>query len=223
MTNPGVPVTAAAVVFGDMAKTAAALAGAISSDQVARAVCPVLQGLPAAARATAIQEAGVVGAGLLDLDLGSLLVAGWRKYTALTQAARRTTEMPGREEIVNIATHQISVVSHPDVELLVNEVRAAMINFDLTVEFEVTALTGVIRSGRLVALGSGRCATTVSVAIEGVPVATRTAEFDLNPLIRLGNGIPLLPAPSTSAALPGRSLQTTAPQSLRPAPHRGYP
>lgn len=199
MTSPAAPVTACVVAFGDVANAATALAGAISSEQVARTVHPVLRDLPAAARNTAIREAGAVGAELLDLDLGGLVVAGWRKYAALTQAARRTLDTPGREEIVNVVTHRISVASQPNVELLVNEVRAALINMDVRLEFEVTALTAVIRSGRLVALGSGRCETTASVAVEDVEVATRTAEFDLRLLVAVGDGIPLLP-PAAPAA-----------------------
>jgi tetrahydromethanopterin S-methyltransferase subunit E len=102
--------------------------------------------------------------------------------------------MPGREEIVDVITHRIGVASHPSVELLVNEVRVTTINFALMLEFEVKALTAVIRAGSIVALESGTCATTASIAVEGVTVASRTADFGLPVLVHLGDGIPLLPA-----------------------------
>jgi hypothetical protein len=192
MMDTASPITARAVIFGEKEKAVAGLAQALSSGQGTETVNPALQGLSQATRNAAIREISSVGAGLLELDLSALLVAGWRKYTALTQAARRTAAMPGSEEIVDIVTHRISVISHPNVELLVNDVRVTTVNFDLRIEFEVKALTAVVRSGRIVALDSGRCEVTGIVAIEGVVVATRTAELDLHLLVHLGDGIPLL-------------------------------
>ena len=193
MTHTDSPVTARVVVFGEMEDAVARLGDAISSGRAGEALYPALAGMSAATRDAAIREISTIGAGLLDLDLSGLLIAGWRKYTALTQAARRTLAMPGCEEIVDIVTHRISVASHPNVEVLLNEVRVTTVNFDLALEFEVKALTAVIRSGQIVALDSGRCEITARVAIEGLTVASRSAEFDLHLLIRLGNGIPLIP------------------------------
>jgi hypothetical protein len=195
MRQQSAQITARIMVFGEMANATAALAQAISSDQ---AVYPALQGLSAVTRNTAIREISTVGAELLDLDLGSLLVTGWRRYSTLVQAARRTAAMPGRAEIVDIVTHRINVACHPSVELLINDVRMMMVNLDLTLEFEIKALAAVVKAGQIVALDSGRSETTASVAIEGIPVATRTADFDLHLLVHLGTGIPLLPPPQNS-------------------------
>ena len=203
MTGQGAPVTACGMIFGERQNAVGALAQAVSSGRTGRN--PALQGLTAATRDTAIREVAVIGAELLDLDLGGLLVTGWRKYATLVQAARRTAAMPGREEIVDIITHRIGAVSHPSVELLVNEVRVTTVNFALMLEFEVRALTAVIRAGHVVALESGICATTASIAVEGVTVASRTAEFGLPVLIHLGSGIPLLPTQNP----PQAPLQTT--------------
>ena len=193
MTGQAPPVTACGMIFGETENAAAALSQAISSGRTGGASHPALQGLSPATRDAAIREVSALGAELLALDLGGLLVTGWRKYATLVQAARRTAAMPGREEIVDVITHRIGVTSHPSVELLVNEVRVTTIDLALMLEFEVRALTVVIRGGHVVALESGTCATTASVAVEGVTVASRTAEFGLLVLLRLGNGIPLLP------------------------------
>jgi hypothetical protein len=200
MTHTDSPITARVIVFGETDDAVAGLAQAISAGQAGETLYPALQGLSAATRNAAIREISTIGAGLLELDLSALLVMGWRKYATLTQAARWTAAMPGSEEIVDIVTHRISVASHPNIEVLINEVRVTTVNFDLVLEFEVKALTAVIRSGRIVALDSGRCEITARVAIEGSTVASRTAEVDLHLLIRLGNGIPLTPDAQTMNA-----------------------
>jgi hypothetical protein len=200
MTGQAPPVTACGMIFGETENAVAALSQAISSGRTGGASHPALQGLSPATRNTAIREVSSLGAELLALDLGGLLVTGWRKYATLVQAARRTAAMPGREEIVDVITHRIGVASHPSVELLVNEVRVTTINFALMLEFEVKALTAVIRAGNIVALESGTCATTASIAVEGVTVASRTAEFGLPVLLHLGGGIPLLPPPNPPQA-----------------------
>jgi hypothetical protein len=186
------PITARAVVFGEMENAVAGLAQAISSGQGRGNVYSSLQGLSEPTRNAAIREISAIGAGLLELDLSGLLVAGWQKYKTLAQAARRTAALPGSEEIVEVVTHQISVTSRPNVELLINDIRVTTVNFELQLEFDVKALTAVIRSGRIVALESGRCDITGRVAIEGMVVVTRTAKFDLRLLVHVGNGIPLL-------------------------------
>jgi hypothetical protein len=205
MTGQASPVTACGMIFGGTENAVAALSLAISSGRTGGASHPALQGLSLETRTTAIREVSSIGAELLALDLGGLLVTGWRKYATLVQAARRTAAMPGREEIVDVITHRVGVAAHPSVELLVNEVRVTTINFGLTLEFEVKALTAVIRAGDVVALESGTCATTASIAVEGVTVASRTAEFGLPALIHLGDGIPLLPTPNP----PQAPLQTS--------------
>jgi hypothetical protein len=70
----------------------------LSSGQLGAA----LRELPEPTRDAAVRELSTIGAGLLDLEVGSLLVIGWRNYSALTDAARRTAEAPGSEEIVDI-------------------------------------------------------------------------------------------------------------------------
>ncbi|GAB2861833.1 hypothetical protein GCM10027176_74730 [Actinoallomurus bryophytorum] len=205
MTGHASPITACGMIFGETENAVAALSQAISAGRTGGAGHPALQGLSLATRDTAIREVSTIGAELLSPDLGGLLVTGWRKYATLVQAARRTAAMPGREEIVDVITHRIGVAAHPSVELLVNEVRVTTINFALMLELEIRALTAVIKAGHVVALESGTCATTASIAVEGVTVAIRTAEFGLPMLIHVGDGIPLLPAPNP----PRTPLQTT--------------
>lgn len=190
MTSPGSPVTACGVLFGGKDDAARELARAVTPERLGRH--SALGRLSLTTQHTAARELSVVGAEMIDFDLGFLLVSGWRKYSTLLQAARRTAAAPGSEEIVDILTHRIGVASHPSVELLVDEVRVATVRFGLTLDFVIRALAAVVRRGAIVAVTSGRCETTAALAIEGVTVASHTVEHDLRLLVRVGSGIPLL-------------------------------
>ena len=54
---------------------------------------------------------------LVDLDLGDLLVAGWRRHSRLVEAARRTLAAPGTEEVALLAPDRVTSVHHPHVDL----------------------------------------------------------------------------------------------------------
>ncbi|GAB3978289.1 hypothetical protein GCM10029978_070600 [Actinoallomurus acanthiterrae] len=209
------PVTARVVLFGTD-DAVARLTRDLSSGPADATLGSALRGLSAAVRETATREIATVGAGLLELDLGGLLVTGWQRYRALVEAGHRTAAAPGRQEIVDILTHRIGVSANPHVDLLVNDVRVATIHFGLGLEFQVRALTAVVRAGRIVALESGRCKVTASLSIEGVEVASRSAESDLRLLVHVGAGIPLVPeAPDVNAPPPGHGFPG--------APRRGGP
>lgn len=186
-------VTVRSVVFDDVENAVSLVGRAVSSGEVGDTLHTALRDVSAAARRAAVREVGAVGAEFLDLDLADLLAKGWQRYADLVKAARRTVARPSSEEIVDIANQSFTVESTSYAEVYVDGVRKAKVAFGLKLDFNVKALTAVIRSGRIVALESGHCTLTASIAVEEAPVAERTAEFDLPLLIHLGEGIPLLP------------------------------
>jgi hypothetical protein len=122
--------------------------------------------------------------GLLDLDLGSLVIAGWRKHAALTAAAERTLASPGTAEVVELATHRINSVHRPAIDLLVNDVHVATIHLELRITFTVHALVVTVRYGRVASLHSGVCDITGTLTAEGFQPATRRVHLELPLLIR---------------------------------------
>ncbi len=204
MTDVAVPVTARVFLFGTGNDAVANLADVLTSGEVGGTVGGALQALGQETRASAIRELSRAGAALFDFDLTDLLAAGWCKHSVLRQAARRTIAAPGSEELVDLATHRISVTHHPYVDLVIDDVRITTVDFDLQLDFDIKALSAVIRSGKLVEIASGRCDVTGTLAIERVNALTRTGRFDLRMLIHLERGIPLLPSgqPTTAAGGP---------------------
>jgi hypothetical protein len=155
---------------------------------------PDLERLPQIARDAALREANAAVGGLLDVSLGGVLVSAWRTHHDLISAARRTLAVPGSTELVALAEHEITSATHPYVTVSVNGHPVATIHVDLSLLFDVKALLAGIRDGQLVAVHSGHCDVTATLAIERTDVTTRRGSFPLpgviplNPGIRLVNG-----------------------------------
>jgi len=219
--------TVSAFLFGEDQDTELALAQALHDHGVLGSMDTALQLVSEAGREAASYQVAVVAHGLLDLDLGDLVVAGWRKQGQLAAAAERTAANPGSSEVVELATHRVSSAHHPFVELLVNDVHLATVTFDLEVELVVKALVVTVRDGHVVSLHTGSCDVAATLAAEGVQLVSRRAHFEL-PLVvrwplllRLGAGSDPLPygAKPPPASLPApsapRGRQTPINRSLR--------
>ena len=188
------PSTALDLLFGEGEDTPGALAHQILSSGAGGNLGRALEDLPKATREAAVREATAAAAGLLDVDLIGVLVAGWRVHHDLIAASRRTLAAPGSTELVDLATHQITTTQQPSVSLLVDGHRVATLQLDLSVMLDVSALVAGISAGRLVALHSGRCDITATLAIEGTDAVTKRAHLELPGVIPLSPGIRLLAA-----------------------------
>ena len=131
---------------------------------------------------------------LCDLDLGELLASGWRTHRKLLAAARSTLAAPGREEVVELATHTVTSEHRPWVDLLVDGAPVARIPLRITVEFTLHAVVAVVRAGRLceVRAGYGELEATLSAA--EVQLAHRRGQFELRAYRRFRHPLPLIAA-----------------------------
>lgn len=178
------------LLFGGMpVEPADALAESLSQHGTLKTVLPGFPGLTAAVEREVATEAGRV----LSLDLFDLALAGWKRYEALREAARRTREAPPTtEEIVALATHRIESRHHPTIEVFVDGKSVATIAVELTVAFDMAGVLAVVRQARLTAIRSGNCTVTGKLAIKGTDVAQRQRRFDLPGAVRLRHGVALL-------------------------------
>lgn len=204
MTVTPIPatLTVRSLLFDQAADGADLLARAIDAETVAAA----LPGLSRAGRSVASAELTGLAKGLLELDLGSLALAGWCKHRDLLAAATRTVEHPGSTELVELATHRIRSVHQPSVELLVDGVRVALVRLELEVELVVRALVATVRLGHLIGLRSGSFDVRVTLAVAGRPVASRRTSLASPLFVGLGDGVPL-PVGITAPA--GASVEMT--------------
>jgi hypothetical protein len=193
-------VTARSFLLGDSGD--ASLGRKLTEQGVARSTLSGLRRLSAAALHTVDQEIGAVASGLLELDLGDMLLAGWRKHAALTDAARRTLAAPASEEVLELATHRITSAYRPRVDVFVDNQKITTVEFDLTTVFDLTGLAAVVKAGDLVALRSGECLVTATLRLGDARLAERREKLDLVQRIRLDPPISLIDKAQAGRAVP---------------------
>jgi hypothetical protein len=157
-------------------------------------------------RVAAEEQLASVTAGLLELDLGDLLIYGWRTRERLVNAARQTRQIPGRREVVQLGTHRITSAHNPTIELLIDGVKVHTFRFQLTVIFDIEVAALIIRDGMLTALKAGdgaiTCTLTLEMPGEDVELVNQRRKINLHLIINIGHGIPLLPADAEDGARP---------------------
>jgi len=208
-SEPAAPHTALALLFGPDQETPAAVAERLRSADIGTDLRGALDSLPPLTRAAAVDQITTAAAGLLDINLADLVAAGWQKHADLTAAARRTLAAPGSTDLVDLASHRISTAQEPYVTVLVDGHRVATIRFGLSLAFEISALLAEIKAGKLVALHSGRCVVTGTLAIQDINVVTRQARIDLPGVIALRGGIRLLPVHEYPAGVGSQPVHAT--------------
>ena len=192
---------------------AAALRRALSGHNVLDAVGGKLSRLTGDGREAANDALASAAAGLLDLDLGDVLIYAWRTQERLADAARETLRAPGRQEVVQLASHQVTSTHNPAVDLMVDGVRVHTFHFQLDLVLTIEVAAVIVQNGRLVAVkaGDGSVSGTLTLKTPGgdATLLHQEHQIDLHLIIRVGNGIPLpsrdeQPATATRVSAAGR-------------------
>ena len=186
------PVTAGTFLFGDDQDSTGALTDAIDEQQVTDLLGGSLRELPESGRAAVSGEVASAVEGLLDFDLGDLLLSGWCKHAEVRAAARRTAAAPGSAEVVALATHRVTSTHEPAVDLLVNGATVATVQLELRIEFLLKGIVVTVREGRLAAVRPGTCEVTATLEAEGRRLASRSRELEVPLVVRPGDGVPVL-------------------------------
>jgi hypothetical protein len=169
---------------------------ALSDHGVLKKVGGELAHLTPQAREAANGTLASVTAGLLDFDLGDALISGWRTHERLIHAAEETQRVPGRQEVVQLASHQVSWSNQSAVDLLIDGVRVHTFRFQLTLLIDIEVAAAVVQGGKLVAVKTGDGTVSGALALEmpGGDITLLQAERKINMhlIVRLGSGVPLL-------------------------------
>jgi len=198
---PSHTATARGVLFGDgVGDAARELSRALSESDAALIAGQQLRHLSRSAAQAVDEEVGAVAADLLDIDLGDALVLGWRKYTALLEAARRTLASPSSEEVVELATHRVTSDFHPGIDLVIDGIRVNTFELHLALVFDLTGVSAVVRTGHLVAVRGGDCLVTATLTLEGARLAETRRSVDVAavlplqpPVVLASTGVPFVP------------------------------
>jgi hypothetical protein len=212
------PRSAVRFLFDEDQDTGQALGQTLSDNAVLRPLDTTLGLLSQPLRRAVDNQVASAASGLLDLDFGDLMVAGWRKQGELAAAARSTAANPGTPVLVELASQRISSQHRPFVDLVLNDAHVATVNFQLDIEFLVRALVATVLDGHVDKLDIGSCEVGATLAAEGIRLIGRRARFDpllavrLPLLLRLGGGADPLPygakSPSARSRARRRRLAT---------------
>jgi len=220
------PLSASVFLF-ERQDTGQALAEALDDHGVLRSGAVVARLATRIARQAAEDQIGAVADGLLNLDLGDLVIAGWRKQERLAAAAQRTAANPGSAERIELATHRISSIHRPSVELLLNDTHLTEVNFELDVEFVIKALEVTVREGRVVSLHAGECDVSAVLAAEGIRLASRQRTYELPLVVRWplllhadGGADPLPYGATSPLAAPPPTPRGSSPSTALSPPRR---
>ncbi|OBG24591.1 hypothetical protein A5764_09305 [Mycobacterium sp. 852002-51057_SCH5723018] len=183
-------------------------------------LCP--QSLIGAAR----HEIASATSGFMSANLADVAAAGWKKYDALKNAARRTRDDPHAKELIALTTHKIASSHHPHVDLYVDDKRLATIEIGLEIALNITGVIAAVQQGRLTEIQSGSCTLTGSLAVQEIEMIKRQRKFDLYGAFRLGHGVPLLePAPTNGDVEPvviRKAEPPPTPATWHPDPTRRF-
>jgi hypothetical protein len=141
-----------------------------------------------------VREAAAAAATLLEADLIDVLVRGWREHRDIVSAARRTLATPASTELVSVSAHEVTLDQRPSVSVSVDGQLVAIVQLGLSIVFDVHVLLLVISGGRLVAVRSGRCDITATLAVQGDDLRVGQAHLELPGVIQPESEIRLLPA-----------------------------
>ncbi|SES48497.1 hypothetical protein SAMN04487983_10699 [Streptomyces sp. yr375] len=192
-TAPAEPFTVRAFLLGpDCPDTADALAGPLHSAGAANELLRGTRPLPPAAdQAVEHELAGSIGS-FLSLDVFDVAAGGWRRHAALTEAARRTRAAPGSEEVVALASHEITSNHHPYVDVFLDGAKVGTLDVWLDLFFRISGLVTVVRDAHVVAVRSGQCVLEARLAVQQIPLAERQGRLDLPGIWHLHTPLPLL-------------------------------
>jgi hypothetical protein len=180
------------LLVGESVDAVGRLTDELQRHGVARTAFGQARQLSSAASGLVDREIGAVLAGLLELDLGDVLLAGWRGHQALVAAGQRTAADPAGREVVDLASHRVRWVSRPSVDVVLDGVRLATLEFALEVEFVLVGVAAVVWRGHLVAAQGGDCTVTGLLSFADVPLVRGSWRVGVAWLVRLDPAVPLV-------------------------------
>lgn len=218
-TDDAGQLTLGALLFGQHHDDAGALVLSPGWPQFEDSLRQASAELASTTRKTIGKEVATALSDAEDVQLGDLMIYGWRTHRHLVQAARRTVLAPGSKEVVHLAGQQLSVTREPVVDVTMGGVCVYTAHFSVTVTFDVAVADAVIRDGRLTELtvgGYSALAVLAAVLPAGnVELIRRQHRAPARLAIPLGRGVDLAQPDHAKharvVAEPRRPLDVTQP------------
>jgi hypothetical protein len=168
----------------------ATLTRRLTEDGPLTAVLAAIGGrLSGPARSALAAELTAATGGLLEEELGAILLSGLMTYQGLIEAGRETVAEENLTRLVTLDDHLVRVLHEPHIDVHADRRRAYELRLTLSVEFTVEGLAATVRAGRLVHVRIGRCTADVALSWPDGPLLQRRDLVEAPLVIRLGSGI----------------------------------
>jgi hypothetical protein len=197
--------TVGSLLFGHENEDPGALVLSPSWDQFEASLDKVPAELAGMTRETVGREVATAISDAEDLQLGDLMIYGWRTHRHLIEAARRSLQEPGKREVVQLAAHRLTATRHPVVDLTADQVVLYSAHFTVTVTFDVDLADAVVDQGKLTKMTTGGFSVLAVLEAElpagNVEMIRRRHRVESRLVIPLGQGVVLLgPEPGRHVA-----------------------
>jgi hypothetical protein len=116
---------------------------------------------------------------VLDVRIDEVLRWGWTRHDELREALNRSRSTDGTV-FMSLGEHRIESKHQPAIELYLLEKRMGSIQFDVTLELVVEAVTLEVQAGRVRRARTGRCSASGKLMFLGQELCKRSSrEIDL--------------------------------------------
>jgi hypothetical protein len=112
-------------------------------------------------------------ADLLRLDLGVILVGGWKKMAELQRYTDRGKYSPDETVLVEITRHTVTSTHKPSLDIVVDEVKIDTLPFELKFTLTLDGALLTIRDGKILAVSPGACKGEGELKCEGYTILKR--------------------------------------------------
>ncbi len=168
--------TLAALLFGEGVDAGPILDTALGSDAVGLGRI-LISGL-------AVPSADVAGAlaRLLDVPVGNVAIRGWHQHRKIEQARQQTKDNATDRAVVRLGDHKIKSKQRPVIEATVGNHTMPVLNLELEVEIDVSAVDLVIEQGEVCEVHHGSAVAKAKLSASKVTLAERNfSTVDLTP------------------------------------------
>lgn len=110
---------------------------------------------------------------LLRVDLGAILVGGWKKAKELERYADPAKYPPDETVFVKLGHHTVTSSHKPSLDIAVDGVKVDTVPFELKLTLALDTATLTIRGGEVLAVAPGACKAAGELKCEGYSIVKR--------------------------------------------------
>lgn len=110
---------------------------------------------------------------LLRLDLGVIIVGGWKKMAELRRYTDRAKYPPDEGVLVEVTRHTVTSTHKPSLAIVVNDQKVDAVPFELKLTVTLDGALLTIRDGKIEAMSPAACKAGGELKCEGYTILKR--------------------------------------------------